>query len=262
MNVKRLLLVALCSGVAMLAAEPFSVNAVVPGPGASVSQYLIALPHIAYGGGWRTQIVVRNTSAAAAVVTLSYFGDNGSPLSLAFGGVLSDHTVVTIPANGQQVVEPDWQESATTAGWAALVYPNAGVKVQGIFLWQGAAGKYTQAVAPVVSQAGPACIIPMPAGSSPLTMPYDETGVQASGYGFANTTASPVTLSLTLYSQNGVVVGQYSEALPAFGHHSFLLREKLPAIVGQQGTMVITGSGVVPLGFRFGPDNTFTTWLP
>jgi hypothetical protein len=217
---------------------------------------------MAYGGGWRTQIYIRNTSAVATTVMLYYFGDNGDLLRPAFGGVSSDYTSVTIPANGQQVVEPDWQAATTTGGWAALVYPNAGVKVQGVFLWQDAAGKYTQAVAPVVSQGGAACVIPMPSGNSPLTMPYDETEGQSSGYGFANTMASPVTLNLTFYDRNGVVVGQYSEELPAFGHRAFLLRDRLPSITGQQGTMVITAQGVVPLGFRFGPDNTFTTWLP
>jgi len=74
-------------------------------------------------------------------------------------------------------------------------------------------------------------------------------------------------LSLTFYNQNGALLGQYSESLAAFGHDSFLLKDKLPAtayaaIVGQQGTMGIAGQGVVPLGFRFNPDYTFMTWLP
>jgi len=196
MKVRRLLLVALCCGISMSAAQSFSGNSVTAGTGASVSQYLIALPHIAFGGGWRTQIVIGNASSAAAVVSLYYFGDNGSPLSVAIGGVSSYSTAVTIPSNGQQVVEPDWQGAVSLSGWVAVVNPNAGVKIQGIFLWHnpaGVAGNYTASVAPIVSQATPACILPMP-GSPASTMPFDETGGQFSGYGFANTTASPVTL--------------------------------------------------------------------
>ena len=249
----------------MSAAGQSGSTSVVSGAGASVSQYLIALPHLAFGGVWRTQIVISNTGSAAATVTLYYFGDTGSPLSVAIGGVYSTSTIVTIPASGQQVVEPDWQGSVTYSGWAALVYSSTGVKVQGIFLWHNptaVAGTYTEAVAPIVSQAGTACIISMPSGSSTLTMPFDETNGQFSGYGFANTTAGPVTMTLTFYNQLGATLGQYSETLQAFNHDSFLLRDKLSQLVGQQGTMAIAGQGIVPLGFRFNPDYTFMTWLP
>lgn len=261
MKVKQLLFVALFGGVAM------SAQTVVQGAGSSVTEYLVALPHIAYGGGWRTQIVVQNTSASPAAVTLSYFGDNGSPLSVSIGGVSSTSTALTIPANGEQVVEPDWAAlTSTTEGWVGLVYSGSGLKVQGVFLWLNAppapAGQYTQAAAPVVSQMATACIISLPSGGSALTMPYDNTGGQFSGYGFANTTAAPVTLSLTFYNTSGVVVGQYSETLPAFGHDSFLIAGKVAALAGTQGTMAITGQGVVPLGFRFNANNTFMTWLP
>jgi hypothetical protein len=58
------------------------------------------------------------------------------------------------------------------------------------------------------------------------------------------------------------VIGQYSEQLLAFGHDSFLLKDKLPQLVGQKGTMVIGGQGIVPLGFRFTQYFTFTTWQP
>jgi hypothetical protein len=265
MRVKRLLLVALCSGTILSAAGPIGDSIVVPGASASVSQYMIALPHIAFGGVWRTQIVIGNSGSAAAVVTLFFFGDNGNPLSVAVGGVSSNYTTVTIPANGQQVIEPDWQGNATISGWASLVYLGSGVKVQGIFLWHNPAdpaGKYTEAVAPIVSQAGSACIIALPPGSSTLTMPYDETNGRFSGYGFANTMAGPETLNLTFFNQAGAVVGVYSEPLKAFGHDAFLIRDKLPQLAGQQGTMAVTGQGIVPLGFRFQPDYTFTTWLP
>jgi hypothetical protein len=240
-----------------------SAQSVVQGTGSSVTEYLVALPHIAYGGGWRTQIIVQNTSASAATVTLNYFDNNGVPLSVAIGGVSSTSTVLSVPANGEQVVEPD---SATLTsimqGWVGLVYSGSGLKIQGVFLWLNA-GQYTQAAAPIVSQMSTACIISLPSGGSALTMPYDNTGGQYSAYGFANTTAAPATLSLTFYNSSGGVVGQpYSETLPAFGHDSFAIASKVPAVANTQGTMVITGQGIVPLGFRFNANSTFMTWLP
>jgi hypothetical protein len=146
-----------------------------------------------------------------------------------------------------------------------LVYTNAGLKIQGIFLWHNPAtpaGVVTESAAPVIDQTGALCIIPLPSGSSPLSMQFDQTGGHFSGYAFANTTYAPVTLSLTFYDQNGLNVAQFSEQLPAFGHDSFLLQTNIPALANTKGTMRISGQGIAPLGFRFTPTYTFTTWLP
>lgn len=249
----------------MPAAEQISVKTAVQGADLAVSQYLVALPHIAYGGGWRTQIVVRNTSSTPAGLTIYYFGNKGNPLSLSIGGVASDHTAITVPPNGEQTVDPDWQDSTITAGWAGLVYDNAALKIQGIFQWHNPADppdKFTEATAPVVSQAGASCIIPMPSGNSTVTMPFDETEGRSSGYGFANTTNTTVTMTLTFYDQSGQSAGQYTQDIPGFGHDQFLLKDKVTTLANKKGIMSISGQGIVPLGFRFATYNTFTTWLP
>jgi hypothetical protein len=74
--------------------------------------------------------------------------------------------------------------------------------------------------------------------------------------------AAAVTFNLTFYNQSGQVAGQYSELLQPFGHDSFNIKDKVSGLENTQGTMVITGQGVVPLGFRFNANNTFMTWLP
>jgi len=249
----------------MAAPGPATIRTAVRAPDASVLQYLVALPHIAYGGGWRTQIVIGNPSATPAEISLFYFGNDGNPLTLSAGGATSDRTTLTVPAYGAQTLEPDWTSPTTTAGWAALVYTNASLKIQGIFLWhQGAdpADKYTEATTPIVAQSRTACIIPLPGGESADTVLYDETDGRYSGYGFANTTSSPVTLSLTAYDQSGRMVGQYSETLAGFGHNQFLVRDKLPGAVNSKGNLQVRGLGVAVIGFRFSVYNTFTTWLP
>jgi hypothetical protein len=231
-----------------------------------VTQYLVALPQLAYGAGWQTQFVVANTGSAAAEVTLYYFDDNGNPLNVPFSGVSSTSTTLTIPANGMQIIEPDWQTSANTDGWAAVVYTATGIKVQGVFLWTnpGPPVVYSQGAVPIIDQSGAECVIPLP-GSITYTLPFDETGTNFSGYGFANTTDSPVTMTLTFYDPNGNTLGTYSQQLAAFAHTSFLLSStslNLPQLAGKMGTMALSGQGVVQMGFRFTPNFAFTTWQP
>jgi hypothetical protein len=250
--------------------EPQTVRTVVQASdtNATVTQYLVALPHMAYGGPWRTQIVVTNTSTVQATLELDFYADSGSALSVPFNGVSTTSTTLTIPANGQTVIEPDYNTTSTAEGWAGLVYTNSGIQVQGLFLWHRTgdpADEYTKAAAPVISQAAPACVIPLPTTTPTYTLPFDETGGNFSGYGFANTTNAPVTMALTFYDQSGNVLGTYSEQLAAFGHDAFLVRDKLAAAEangGQKGTMVLSGTGIVPLGFVFTQYNAFATWQP
>jgi hypothetical protein len=272
MHTTRTLAAVLCGAIALAAVErpPATVQTVVragrddaSAGNAQITQYLVALPHIAYGGGWQTQFVVGNTSSTPADVTLYYFGNNGDPLSVPYNGVSSTSTALSIPANGMKIIEPDWQSGTNAEGWVAVEYSNSGVKTQGVFLWTnpGPPVVYTEAAVPIVNQSGPDCVIPLP-GTIAYTMPFDETGGNFSGYGFANTTNSAVTMSLTFYDPNGILLTQYSQQLPAFGHISFLLKSVVPTLEGHMGTMVLSGAGVVQLGFRFTPAYAFTTWQP
>ncbi len=258
---------------ATLAAQvsvPQSVQTVLTAANASssVTQYMVALPHIAYGGPWRTQIYITNSSSVAASVELYYYGDDGNPISIPFNGVEATSSTLTVPANGQTVIEPDYSASSSVGAWAGIVYSNSGIKVQGVFLWHRSgdpADEFTQAAAPVISQLPAACIIPLPTAAISYTLPFDETGGRFSGYGFANTTNVAATLNATFYDQSGTLVGQYTEQLNPFGHDAFLIRDRIPAAEaggGKKGVMVLTGAGIVPLGFLFTPYNAFATWLP
>jgi hypothetical protein len=262
MSLTRFATVFALACIALGAADGTSLRTVSTIEGA-VTQYFVALPHIAYGGAWRTKIIVRNTSSTAADITLNYFGESGNPLYISFAGISSDHTTITIPANGERELEPDWS-GPEASGWAGLVYTNSGLSVQGMFLWHDPADpplKYTEAAAPIISQLGSSCIIPLP-GTNTYTMPYDETEGRFSGYAFANTGSTLSTLTLTFYDEEGNLSGQYTQSIAGFGHALVLTGDKVPAIKGKKGTMVIGGAGIVPLGFRFTPYYTFTTWQP
>jgi hypothetical protein len=104
MRTRRLFAAVLLGAIALVAADrtPAAIETVVRatrGDGSTaITQYLMALPHIAYGGGWQTQFVVGNTGSTPTDVTFHYFGDDGNPLSVPYSGVSSTSTALTIPS--------------------------------------------------------------------------------------------------------------------------------------------------------------------
>jgi hypothetical protein len=250
----------------MMAAVPASAQC-------TAKSYTVALPHIAYGGGWQTTLLLRNTGSGAASVTACYYADSGSALSVPFNGSGATSSTVNIPANGQAEITPDSSGSGTIAGWVG--FPGGlptGVSAQAVFVSTFPAApplciisfpdqnstSTSQAVAPIVTGTG-----------ASLSMPFDNTNGQVSGYALANTSDTPVNVTLTFYSESGAQIATYSPAqLAAFGHTEFLLNQSgLPAaLADQKGVMVISSSSVFPLGFRFSISGSsilsFSTWLP
>jgi len=227
----------------------------------TTSPYEIALPQLAYGGGWETKIVVTNVSTSSQALTINYYDTNGNPLMVPFAGVPTAQQNLTIPVNGQMEVVPDFQGANTTVGWAGLNYNELGLKIQGVFLWTNGSTAQTQAVAPIVSLLSP-CILGFP-NTALITMPFDQTGGGTSAFAFANTMPTPVTMTLNFYDQSGNSLGTYTPpAIPGFGHTQFGLNAiGIAALAGVKGSMQISGAGVVPLGFKF-YGSIFTTWLP
>ena len=91
---------------------------------------------IAYGGCWQTTFTFVNLSAqSAASVSLSFYADDGSPLSAPVQGVgnISPY-LFTIPASGAQTVVLTSTDSSTTQGWASMSIANGViVRGQGLF---------------------------------------------------------------------------------------------------------------------------------
>ena len=252
----------------LLAAVPASAQC-------SASSYSVALPHIAYGGGWQTTLLIRNTSSNSATVTACYYGDDGSPLSVPFKGVGATSTTVTVSANGETEITPDSTGSATIAGWAGFSggLPS-GLSAQAVFVSSlGPTGFCIFSSPPnsVISNSPSQAVAPIVSGTGgTLSLPFDNTNGQVSGYAFANTSNQPVALTVTFFSESGTGLGTYTlpSQLAAFGHTEFLLNASgLPAaLANEKGVMEISGASVYPLGFRFAISGSsiqsFSTWLP
>jgi hypothetical protein len=173
-------------------------------------QYTIRFPHIADGGGgaaggWRTTFVLANRSATAANATISFYNDNGTPLSLAVGGTQQTQTSITVPALG--VAEVQTQGGGPlTAGWALAQSDQnlTGIAIFGLLDGSGNP----------VSEVGVPASLPL--GSMSV---FAQNGTTTStGVALANPNNTAATVTLTLKDSNSTQLAQTSVMIPPMGH--------------------------------------------
>src|SRR5437773_11273590 len=91
--------------------------------GGAFGQLQGTFAQIAYGASWQTTFTLINTNSTnPARVTLSFYGDDGSPLNApvqGFGNSSGVYTFTLAP-NGAQNVVLSSQDPTTTQGWASI----------------------------------------------------------------------------------------------------------------------------------------------
>jgi hypothetical protein len=198
------------------------------------------LPQFAFGGGFYTAIYLHNTGTSTAAVNVSFFSNDGSPLSVpALGGAA---TTANVAAGGVSLLEAP-NNGALQQGWARIELP-AGVIGYGVFR-QSVNGRADQeAVVPFASSS-----------SAHATLIFDDAGL-TTAIALANPTDTPVTVTATAKSTSGAVFGTSTVNLPARGKTAFTLASSIGAAGGQRGSVDFTvSSGAVGvLGLRFGGE--------
>ena len=184
------------------------------------------IPQVADGDGWSTTIVLTNTTATTASVSMSFFKETT-------GGATTDWTLplvasnvnpvfIALPGGSSLFLHTTGLGATTTVGWGMMIAP-AGVGVYSIFTSQ-LPGK--------TAQSGTA---EGAANTGRLLAPFDNTNKQLTAIAFANTGASPITISANFRTASGSVTSGTLGTLPGQGHTSFLLSSQFPALANQSG---------------------------
>jgi hypothetical protein len=201
------------------------------------------LPQFVFGGssgvGFYTALYFTNTTSAAVSFPVNFTADNGTPLTVPGLGA---STTVNVPALGSAIVEAP-NSGPLTQGYATFTLP-PGVSGYGVFR-QSVTGRPDQeAVVPFAT-----------ANASTSTLAWDDTAFTTS---VAMVNAGPVaaTISITLWDNNGHVVGTSSVALPPYQKTAGPLRSYrgLAGMAGLRGRaqFAATSGNVAVLGLRFG----------
>jgi hypothetical protein len=217
---------------------------------------LSALPHFAAQDVWTTGILVINTEAAPANYSVSFYQDNGSPITLPFSPPA--HTISgTLQALGSAYYETTNPAGAPLIeGWGQIT-ADAPIVIQALFR-EHSSGTYYEAA------------VPSNAGSQEFEIPFDATTFAATGApfytGFAIANLDPsntATIICTARDPNGnVIPGAFTNLtgppqLPPLGHWAGYL---FPQLAGQRGTIdCISNTDIAAVALRFIGNNAFSS---
>ena len=224
---------------------------------------------IAYGGSWQTTFTLMNLSASGvATVTLSFYGDNGSPLSAPVQGfgVTTAYTFA-IPAGGAQNVVLASSDPATTQGWASMSTTGGTVRGQGSFRFvvPNGNGAISEAVVPLTLPGSALCILPFPPTNPVISVPFDNTfGQYVTSLAFANTTTSAQSYVMEFDDQSGNPLVADTLALTPRQHKAFVSKDAYQALAGKKGVLRVHAdpASLTVLGLLSNSTNAITTIIP
>jgi hypothetical protein len=175
------------------------------------------------------------STTTAAHIDVQFYADNGSPLSLDFGGgPVSSITNISVPPGGLTVLTGI--PGSTTTGGSAFAAADIPVVGQVIFRWF----QNGKAVADVTADAA------LPAAQ------YSSYANAAIGVAVANPHDVPGVVQVSVQDSAGSQIGSpVPVSLPAWGHHSFNLNELFDLDPAFQGTVTLTAGANGP-GFLGG----------
>jgi len=217
-----------------------------------------SIAHIATGNGWQTTFVLVNTGTTAAQANLSFFADNGAPLSLPLGFPQAGTGTTTTAASVNQLIAAGAslivqsaapQSDPTPTIGSAQLATNGHVGGFVIFRYNP---NGQEAVVPIESR-----------NAAAYLLAFDNTSQTATGVAINSVSAQPVNIPVVVRNDAGAQIATDTISLAANGHLAFTLAsDKYPATAGIRGTIEFdppAGAQIGVLGIRIPVAHTFTT---
>jgi hypothetical protein len=193
------------------------------------------LPHFAVGGSFATDFYIVNCGFSPANFSISFYGDNGSPVAVPYGSASVTTLSDTVPAGGSEYYEVGTPQGQAASG-SAMISSDPSITIQALFRRQGSDGAYDEAAVPAAS------------GSNEIEVTFDATtfsgnGAQIyTGLAIANLdTSNTANVSCTARDSAGNVIPNAipAQSLNPLGHWANYV---FPALTGQRGTLDCTSN--------------------
>ena len=210
---------------------------------------------VASGGGWETTMVLLNLSDSAVAARVSFFADDGTPLTFRIKGSVSSgpFTDVTIAPGSSVSLVSEASTAGLVTGWADVEASGA-LRGYSIFRLR---------LPGLPDRGSPG--IPMDVKSAPsLTVPFDNTNGYVTGFALANQSTNAATITANLLDSTGAQITSTQINLPGLGHKAFYVPQQFPQSANQIGVIQFQSAagGITGTGLRFDPSGSFTSWYP
>jgi hypothetical protein len=238
--------------------------------------------HIAFGGlpnvpngFWQTTFTFVNLSTTgSASIKISFYNDDGSPLSASIAGVgnVTTYQATLLTGATQTIVLSG--SNPLVAGWANVESTNgAAVRGQGDFRQHVPGKPDFEAVVPLTtlgnSSSNP-CIIPFPnpspspGDSAVILVPFDNTGGYTTSIALSNISTANKSFDIEFDTENNSVITTDTLNMNSFNHTAFATTDRYPSLAGQKGLLRIKASAkdISVIAFLFNNTGPFTTVLP
>ena len=208
-----------------------------------------SIAHIATGNGWQTTFVLVNTGTIAAQANLSFFADNGTPLTLPLGSTSASTVNQVIAAGASLIVQSAGTPSdpAPTIGSAQLTTTG---QVGGFVIFR-------------YNPNGQEAVVPLESrNAAAYVLAFDNTDETATGIAINSVSSQAVNIPVIVRDSAGAQIATDTIALAANGHLSFTLGDKYPGTLTLRGTIEFAapaGGHIGALGIRVPRAHTFTT---
>lgn len=210
------------------------------------------IPHIADGNGWTTSIRVVNLSNYPQRVSVDFWSDSGTSLSLPIIGLGASRGVYwDLDAYGSGLCDTNGG-AILTAGYAtfsASVGDASSFTASAIFRTRAVGLQDSEAISPMI----------LPSNHS-LVLPFDNRNGFSTGIAVVNS-GTGVAIPVIARDAYGAVLINQNVTISPGGHAAFSLADKFPNLTGAIGMIEFSGPSM-PLGLRFNPAGSFTSIIP
>ena len=204
-------------------------------PYAQSQNLTTVFPQFANGGGWSSDIFIRNQGVTAATVAVSFFNDDGTSFTvdstLGVGSTFS----FSLNAGNTQVIRTN-ASGDLKSGYVAISYPS------GAFIAASEIFRFTQNGA-AITEFGVAQQFPFTTFTFPAEL--DSSRGVDTALAIANTGAAQ-GFAVTLIGNDGSIQRVNTVSLPQGGHSATYLHSVFPGLDGFSG--VVQVSAALPFG--------------
>jgi len=185
-----------------------------------------SMAHVVSGGGWQTTFTLANTGTSSAQAKLSFFDNNGNPLSLP----------LTFEDSGAKTTTSSLNQ--TIAAGNTLVVETTGTSTEvgsAILSTEGSVGGFAIFHD---SKTGQETVVPLQtASASAYLLAFDNTNGLSTSLDLANLSNQAENVPMIVRSDTGTKLGTATINLPAHGHTSFTLAKSYSFSNGKRGTV-------------------------